>query len=164
MKNLGELVHRGKQLRKSLGKQMKRLRKRAKRVIYDEGNIDEQRARASLTTFRAKLREVLELEATRVALDAEEKADLEVGGQVLMEGMSMAQLVVLRQEVKYHQKLYRRLRQAMDDPEVAQVAKKLETLRNGVEASIKAINGRPIGERSQLGEVIDAYLFEGTDL
>ena len=164
MSNLSQIVHRGKHLRKSLGKQMKGLRKKAKRVIYDDGGLEEEEVLESLRRFRAQLKEILNLEATRTDMDADQRVDLVVGGEVLVADISMAKLLVLRQEVKYHQKLYRRLNQAMEKEDVEVLAQRLEGLRDGVEAAIATINTHPVDARASLGEKVDAYLFEGIEL
>ncbi len=157
MSTLHEVVHRGKVLRKSLGKRMKRLRKEVKRTAKKGEEIDGALSE-ELESFRRQFREVLDLEATRAEADATTRVDVIVDGQVILAQVTVAVLLSLREEVRYQQKLYRRLSESSPTPTITGRAARIEALRSAVEIALTEANQRPAEEVSISGPV-DAYLF-----
>jgi hypothetical protein len=158
MPTLNEVVHRGKILRKSLGKRMKSLRKDAKRSGKKGEGLADEALREELDAFRRQFVEVLDLEATRAEADAGIRVDVIVDGQVLLPKVSVAVLLSVREEVKYQQKLYRQLVDVSADPEVLARARRVEALRSAVEMALSQANQQPVTAVSIAGP-LEEFLF-----
>lgn len=164
MATLEHIVERGQELRKSLGKRMKSLRKKAAQSARGLSKLNLDQTRAQLGEFRRQLGEVIDLEATRAKNDACQRVDISVDGDILLEEISIPVLLVLRREVKYHQKLYRQLGEACDDTAIDETARRLEALRDGIEEAFVEANHQSV-EPVEISAAIDKYLFaDATDL
>lgn len=158
MTKLSEVVHRGEILRKSLGKRMKSLRGRAKKAAKGKAELDLERVRQEIDGLRLQLKEVLNLEATRAEADPRQRVDVIVDEEVFLEDVSIPVLLVLREELKYQKKLYRRLLKAWGDQELAETSRRIDVLGKAVEAALSEANSRSV-EMVEIGDEIDEYLF-----
>ena len=163
MSTLHQIYNRSKRLRKKLGTRMKSLAKKAKRVSRGKAELSDQEIREQLSEFREKTREAINLESTRALEDDRQRVNLVVDGEILIEDASVPLLLALQQEIKYQQRMYRRVVDATDDDAIDDVYRRLEALRDGLEAAIAEANNQPV-ELSTVGDTVDEYLFSGTGL
>lgn len=158
MSTLKEILHRSEILRKSLGKQIRLLRKKAKKAARGKAPLRAEDVRQEFQGFQLQLQEVLNLEAARLRAEAEKKVDLIVDGKTLLHQAPLGLLLPLRKELKYQQKLLKALRKVDVAPELDAVQERLRRLRKALDDALHEANQGEV-EEEQISEEICSYLF-----
>ena len=156
MSTMNEVLHRDEILRKSLGKQMRLLRKAAqgirksqeakKKARKTKEKLENGSLQEEFQNFHRQLQAVLDLEATRKRSDAETTITVRAGDQVLIEELEVSLAISLRREVKYAKKLFKALRSATDEPAIHETYQRIKALEKGLDEELMASNLRKVKE------------------
>ena len=158
MATFKEIVHRSKILRKSLSKQAKTLRKKARKASRKKSPLSSEEVLPQLENFSLQLQEILNLEATRQQARQEIKLDLIVDGTTIARQVPLGVLARLHKELSTQHKLFKALRKADNSPSLQKAHTRLQRLQDALHEAIKTAGKEEI-EEIALSDQLSGYLF-----
>lgn len=154
-KRLTRILEQEKSAYKNAKRQLKSLKKRAKKseVTADEA-LDE------LKSARTTLAEAIDLVATREFGDSTTRADIVVDGDPVLQDVPVRFLVVLEKHIKRLRKAVWEVPDLSQHPELDAIAARADKLYHAVRMARQEANLKHIDEVEVADSILD-YVFEG---